>query len=50
MARVDVGTSVEICRESIGEEIAEEARIKTMDYFVSHEKDFILYQSMVQSH
>lgn len=42
MARADLGTSVEMCRESI-EEVGEEARVQTMDDFASHEKDFILY-------
>lgn len=37
------GTSVEMCRESIGDEVGEEARVQTMDDFASHEEDFVLY-------
>lgn len=38
-----MGTSVEMWREYIGEEVGEAARVQTMDDFASHEKDFILY-------
>lgn len=43
VARADTATSVEMCRESIGEEVGEEAGVQTMDDFASHEKDFVLY-------
>lgn len=38
-----MGTSVEMCRESVGDEVGEEARVQTMDDFASHVEDFILY-------
>lgn len=38
-----MGPPVEMCRESVGGEVGEEARVWTRDYFVFHEKSFILY-------
>lgn len=38
-----LGTSVEMCRESVGEEVGAEAMFQTVGYFASSEENFMFY-------